>query len=202
MRRTLSGQQEQSYLAGPSMDTMHRLINPLGRPLPHNTKTILKNALLGMVIILLSTACAGQQATRRQYAVGETAEVNGWHITVHSFSILPTDRWHQPTEGCVFCAVELTLENHSRQIRFFMPEKQMLLVHGDRRAHSLDHSAGVLTARVLNWTVPDGEMSIGESAHGAAAYEIPSSATGLRWVFRSSLFPWSPKVTFALGELP
>jgi len=155
-----------------------------------------------MVLVLLATACAGQETSAEPYAVGQTAKINGWHITVHSLSTLPGDRWHQPAEGHVFCVVELTLENHSEQIRFFMPEKQMLLSDTDGRAYGPDHAAGVLTARVCGWTVPDGEISVEEIAHGAAAYEIPSNATGLLWVFRSGLFPWSPRVTFALGELP
>jgi len=128
--------------------------------------------------------------------------LEGWGITVHNLSRLSPDQWNQPSKGHVFCIVELTLENRSGQIRYFMPEKQMFLMDGAGRVYPPDHTAGVVAARQQDWTVPDGEMSVGEIAHGAGSYEIPSDVTELRWVFRSGLFPWSPEVTFTLGGLP
>ncbi len=128
--------------------------------------------------------------------------MDGWRVTVHNFLVLPPAEWRPPAPGHVFCAVEVTLENLSGQIRFFMPEKQMTLVDQDGTSYALDHTGGVVAARTYGWTVPDGEMSVGESAHGAATYQIPSDSGELRWLFRSSLFPWAPNLTFVLGELP
>ena len=128
-------------------------------------------------------------------------DVDGWRVTVHDLYVLPPDPWRQPAPGYVYCAVEITLENLSGQIRFFMPEKQMTLVDQDDRSYTLDHTAGVVAARTHGWTVPDGEMSLGEEAHGAATYQIPSDSGELRWLFRSSLFPRAPSLTFMLGEL-
>ncbi|HUT16561.1 MAG TPA: DUF4352 domain-containing protein [Anaerolineae bacterium] len=162
----------------------------------------MRHTCLTAAIALLVAACARQQAPAQPYRVGQTAVLEGWGITVHHFSTLPPDQWHQPSEGHVFCIVELTLENRSGQIRYFMPEKQMLLMDEDGRVYPPDHTAGVVTARQRDWTVPDGEMSVGEMAHGAASYEIPSDVTELHWVFHRGLFPWLPKVTFALGGLP
>jgi len=31
---------------------------------------------------------------------------------------------------------------------------------------------------------------------------VAAGSGDVRWTFRSGLFPWSPSVTFALGELP
>jgi len=167
-----------------------------------STRSALRNACLTAAIALLVAACARQQTPTQSYRVGQTAVLEGWGITVHHFSTLPPDPWHQPSEGHVFCIVELTLENRSGQIRYFMPEKQMLLMDKEGRVYAPDHTAGVVTARLRDWTVPDGEMSVGEIAHGAASYEIPSDVTELRWVFRRGLFPWSPQVTFTVGGLP
>jgi len=166
-----------------------------------HARSILGSALLGIALILLSVACAGQYTTEHLYAIGQTAEIDGWRVTVHSFSVLPADRWHQPTEGHVLCAVELTLENQSERIRFVMHEKQMTLLDGDGRAYAPDRTAALVAARLQQWLVPDGELSIGERARGAAAYQIPSEAQGVRWVFRSSLFPWARSVTFVLGKV-
>jgi hypothetical protein len=151
--------------------------------------------------LAVAMACAGPQATEHLCAVGQTAEVNGWLVTVHAFSILPGDDWRQPAEGHVFCTVELTLENHSGKISFFMPEKQMQLRDGNNRTYAPDPQAGVVAARSRQWYAPQGAMSIGEKAHGAVAYQLPTGSKGLRWVFRGGLLPWSKAVVFVLGDL-
>jgi hypothetical protein len=136
------------------------------------------------------------------HAPGQPVDVDGWRVTVHRLYVLPPDQWRQAAPGHALCAVEVTLENLSDQIRFFMPEKQMTLIDQNGKSYALDHTAGVVAARTYGWTVPDGEMSPGEKAHGAATYQIPADAGQLRWLFRSSLFPWAPNLTFALGDAP
>jgi hypothetical protein len=159
-------------------------------------------SLLLLALVMLSCCtCAGQRDGGELFAIGQSVDVDGWRITVHSLSVLPTDEWRQPAEGQVLCAVELTLENRSNHIRFFMPEKQMVLVDSAGRAHALDHDASVMAARARQWTAPSGEMSPGEVAYGAAAYQLPAGLEA-RWVFRSSLLPWARRSTFALGAIP
>ncbi len=157
---------------------------------------------VAIVLMLLWSSCTRPPGTDKWYSPGQTVELDGWRVTVHDLYVLPPDQWRQPAPGYVYCAVEVTLENVSGQIRFFMPEKQMTLVDQDDNSYTLDPTAGVVAARTHGWTVPDGEMSGDEEAHGAATYQIPSDSGGLRWLFRSSLLPWAPKLTFALGELP
>jgi len=158
-------------------------------------------ALLCLGLVLLLAACTARSTTEHLYALGETAEVDGWQVTLHGFSLVAGDSWRQPAAGHVFCAVELTLKNTSSQIRFVMPEKQMQLLAANR-GYALDYEAGVMAARSRQWFVPQGEVDPSIELHGAAAYEIPADSQDLRWVFRSGLFPWSKKVVFALGELP
>ncbi|MBM4429498.1 MAG: DUF4352 domain-containing protein [Chloroflexi bacterium] len=165
-------------------------------------KSTLTSILLLAGVFLLCTTCARQQTTGELPGIGQAMDIDGWQITVHSLHLLPTDDWRQPAAGQVFCAVELTLENHSNQIRFFMPEKQMLLLDSEGRAYALNHNASVMAARARQWTAPSGEMSVGEVAYGAAAYQLPAGSQGVRWVFRSNLFPWSPSITFVLGDVP
>lgn len=156
---------------------------------------------MALALLLVCAGCAKQPAATRLYAIGETAEVAGWRVTVHSFSALPADEWRQPRPGQAFCAVELTLENASRTIRFMMPEKQTLL---ESAGHSYppDVAATVLAQRERQWTVPEGEMDVGQQARGAVAYQIPAGSQDVHWTFRSGLLPWSPRVTFDLGTLP
>jgi hypothetical protein len=149
----------------------------------------------------MCVACVRQPASTRLYAIGETAEVDGWRITVHGFQALPADRYYPPAEAYSLCAVELTLENASRLIRFMMPEKQMLL-ESDGRAYAPDRNASVMAARLHGWMVPEGELNLGAKVHGAASYQIPSASQDVRWTFRAGLFPWSRSVTFVLGKLP
>ena len=151
--------------------------------------------------LVLAVSCTRAPSPARLYAIRETAELEGWRVTVDSFSVLPPDAAFQPETGQVLCSVELTLENHSGQIRFMMPEKQMRLVSGGR-TYALDQSAAVMSARLRQWMVPEGEMSLGIRTHGAASYQVPHGAEDVRWTFFTGLFPWSPSVTFVLGKLP
>lgn len=157
--------------------------------------------LLWLLAALLSSAACARTALEPQvYGLGQTTTVDGWQVTVHSFSTVPGDQWRQPSEGAVFCAVELTLKNVSNRIRFIMPERQMQLLDSSGRSLSLDYHAGVMTARLRNWFVPQGAIEPGQEMHGAAAYQIRAGSSGLRWVFRSGLFPWARKVVFLIEQ--
>ena len=165
-------------------------------------REILASIGCGFILVFLAIACVKQPSTEHLYALGETAEVDGWQITVHSFSTLAPDQWHQPPEGYALCAVELTLQNSSGRIRYVMPEKQMTLLDGNSRSYTLDSQASVMAARWHNWFVPQGGIEVGQKVYGAAAYQIPANAQNLRWVFRSGLLPWSRSAVFVLGNLP
>jgi hypothetical protein len=156
--------------------------------------------LIALACVLVCMACARSPGSPQLYAIGDAVDVDGWRVTVHSFSELPADEWRQPAPGQVLCAVEVRLENLSDQIRFFMPERQMILLDAQGRSYTLDHTARVVAATTHGWLVPEGELSVGQSAHGAAAYQIPSQAGEVHWVFRSNLLPWAPQVIFVLEE--
>jgi len=160
-------------------------------------------ALVGLTtlgLLIMGVTCARQPATARLYALGQTVDVDGWRITVHGLSALPAEAGRAPRPGQVFCTVEVTVENVSDRIRFVMPEKQMQLADASQ-VYVLDHDASVLAARTRQLLPPEGEVGVGAQVHGAASYQIPRTAQGLRWVFRSGLLPWSPAVEFTLGAL-
>ena len=152
--------------------------------------------------LLLALAACGKSPEAQPYAVGQTAEIDGWKITVHSLAPLAGDEWHQPADGHVFCAVELTLENTSGRIRYFMPEKQIELLDAANHSFAISRDAGLMAARLRQWYIPQGEVGVGKALHGAAAYEVPAGSRDLRWTFRAGLLPWSKTVVFALGEVP
>jgi Domain of unknown function (DUF4352) len=157
---------------------------------------------LPLALMLALATCAKPTATQQMVAVGQTAEVEGWRITVHGLSRVEGDEWHQPADGHIFCAVELTLENASGRIRYVMAEKQMQLLDAANHPYAAGRDAGVMVARSRQWYVPQGEVGVGQVLHGAAAYEMPADARGLRWTFRASLLPWAKTVVFALGDVP
>ena len=157
---------------------------------------------LHLFLLLALAACAKLPSTAQLYTVGQTAQVDGWRLTVHGLFPVEPDEWHQPAAGHIFCAVELTLENTSGRIRYVMSEKQMHLLDASNHALTADRGAGVMAARSRQWYVPQGEVGVGETLHGAAAYEIPADSRSLRWIFRAGLLPWSKTVVFALGQAP
>ena len=155
-------------------------------------------ALAGAAALLFA-ACSARPSPERMYSLGETADLDGWRVTVHGFAVLPSHPVVQPRPGQVLCAVEVTLENASGQIRYVMPERQMLL-ETEGRTFALDRDASLLAARLRQWIVPEGELSVNEIARGAASYQIPLESQDARWTFRSGLLPWSPRATFMLGS--
>lgn len=172
---------------------MHLL--PKTRP-PH---PLARRAALYLCCLLLAlTGC--RRAPAVTAALGEAAEVDGWRVTVHSAGTVTPDPYHPPEPGHVFFSVELTLENRSGAIRFFMPEKQMRLVDASGTAYPVHPTAAVAVARQSGWVAPDGEMSAGEEAHGAASYQVPEGAQGLRWVLTSGLLPGSPTIEVPVGD--
>jgi hypothetical protein len=179
---------------------MRERARPSHRPLSCHLSLPPLGPLITLACVLLCVACARSHSSQQLHALGDTVDVDGWRVTVHSFIELPTDDWRPPAPGHVLCAVEVRLENRSDQIRFFMPERQMTLVDAQGRSYALDHTARVVAARTRGWLVPEGEFSVSEIAHGAAAYQIPTQAGAVRWVVRSNLLPWAPQVVFALRK--
>jgi len=151
------------------------------------------------LLLLFATACSAPPSSQRLFAIGETAELDGWRITVQRFTVLPSHPVFQPQPGQVLCAVEVTLQNASGRIRFVMPERQMLL-EAQGRTYALDRDATLLAARLRQWIVPEGELSVNETARGAASYQIPLQSQDVRWTFASGLLPWSERATFSLGD--
>lgn len=156
---------------------------------------------LCLVLLLILVACGKSSSTQTLYTAGQTAQVDGWQVTVHGLFPVQGDEWHQPAEGHIFCAVQLTLENTTKRIRYVMPEKQMQLLDAANHAFAPGRAAGVMAARSQQWYVPQGEVGPGQVLQGAAAYEIPADCRGLRWVFRSGLWPWSKTAVFVLGDV-
>jgi len=157
---------------------------------------------LCLVLALTLVACGQASTSPHLHVIGETAEVDGWKITVHGLYLVEADEWHQPAADHIFVAVELTLENTSDRIRYMMPEKQMYLLDAAGNTFSTARQAGVMVARSRQWYIPQGEVEVGQVLHGAAAYEIPLDSRDLRWTCRSGLLPWAKSVVFVLGDVP
>jgi hypothetical protein len=182
---------------------------PEATRVPHHVTCVsharaLRPRFIALALLLATTAlsasCGRLPATPAVCEIGQTAEIDGWSVTVLSFAALPADEWRRPDEGKIFCAVEMVVENSSECIRYVMPERQMTVLDEQGRRYSPDQDASVIAARTLAWLVPEGEFAAGASAHGAASYQIPSASESLIWVFRSSLFPWARQVTFMVGD--
>lgn len=156
--------------------------------------------LLIMMLISLSVSCARRLPAAALVSLGDSVEAGGWRVTVQSFTALPGDPWRQPAMGNRFYAVELSVENTSGEIRYVMPERQMILQGPGGREFTLSESAGILSARQRQWLVVQGEVGAGQRLSGAASYEAPADCTACRFVFRAELSPFSEAVTFALGD--
>jgi hypothetical protein len=158
--------------------------------------------LLLVVIVLalaLCAACARSQGERRSYTVGETADIEGWSVTVNGFHQLPSDAFIHPDPGHAYCAILLTVRNQSSGVRYVMYERQMTLVDSDGK-QAPHPAAGVAAARTGGWLPPDGSFVPGEAMSGAVSYQVDSAVDHALWQFRTGLLPWSGEVTFDLGK--
>jgi hypothetical protein len=165
-------------------------------------RRLLSAVLCSLLVGTFCLACSGLSAERAEWQLNETVQSQGWRVTVFSMSALPDDPYRRPLDGHTFVAVQLKIENISQEIRYVMPEQQMTLVDGQGQTYALDYEAAVVAARTLDWLIPEGEFVPGAAAHGATSYQIPLGACDLRWVFRTTLPPGAPTVTFALGDAP
>ncbi len=149
----------------------------------------LSSVVLLFLLTMASSGCRSRSTSSLAIEVGQPVELGAWRLIVHSVTTLTADPWRQPEQGMQFLAIELTVENTSANIRYMMPENQMLLVgpNGDRAP--LDASAGVLAARQSQWMVVQGEIGPGRLLHGGVSYEVPADLSGWRWVFRPELLP-------------
>ncbi len=185
------------------MGTMSVQETAAASPLYANHRTaqrLLTLALCALLMSLSCLGCAGSSSERSDWRLNESAVLEEWRVTVLSVSVLPQDPYRQPADGHVFVAVQFRLENRSTQTRYVMPERQMALLDGDGQVYAPHAKAAVVAARTLHWLIPEGEFPAGAAAEGTTSFQVPIGAQGLRWVFRTSLFPGAPTVTFSLGD--
>ncbi len=146
--------------------------------------------------LLAVTACSRVPAESDVFGIGHSASADGWRVTVHKVVDLEGMPNRQPAMGYRFCSLVVTLENSTERIRYFMPERQMVLIDSAGQEFAPDHTAAVLAARSGWGTVPDGEMSAHEIAQGSVSYQVPLRAQRLCWELRTSLLPWGQRLSF------
>lgn len=138
-------------------------------------------------MVLTLSSCAPRSPTAVDLEPGQPVELDGWKVTVNSVRWLTPDRYRKPSSGHEFLAVELTLENTTDDVRYVMPERQMLMLAAGGRSLQPHPSAGVLAVREQGWLVVQGEIGPGQTLTGAVCYEVPLDLGGWRWVFRPRL---------------
>jgi hypothetical protein len=128
-------------------------------------------------------------------------EIDGWKLTVNGAHWLEPDPYRKPSAGHAFLAIELTLENITKGIRYVMPERQMLALGPDGDSLQPHPTAGVLAAKQQAWLVVQGEIGPGQVLTGAVSYEVPLDLSGWQWVFRPQLLGSSTEAVLNLEDL-
>jgi len=163
----------------------------------------LLTAALGALLLAISClGCAPRRPPEAHWHVNESAESQGWRVSVAGLATLPPDPHRRPQDGHAFVSVHLRLENETTATRYVMPERQMTLLDGDGHVYAPDRDAAVVAARAFQWLIPEGAFPPGAIAEGAVSYQIPLAAQDVRWVFRTSLLPGAQSITFLLGDMP
>jgi len=167
-----------------------------------NGRRFLYAALCWLLVSMCCLGCTASSDPATEGQLNESAQSEGWRVTVISLWALPADTYRQPLDGHIYVAVQLKLENESPQTRYVMPKQQMTLFDGDAHAYEPDPEAAVIAARALHWLIPEGEFAPGAVGKGAISYQVPIGTQDLRWVFRTNLYPGAATVTFVLGDAP
>lgn len=157
----------------------------------------MKYLLLFFVLVIL--ACGGTEATSQAvnverlptdtpapaaYKIGDTIDIEGIFLTVHSISEPTPSDTLKPADGNKFVALDITLENRTDESLTISALLSMKLKDDQNRQYDVN----ILVPQLVGGSMVDGEFAAGEALRGPVGFEVPQDATGYEFVFDPSLF--------------
>ena len=127
------------------------------------------------------------------FKVGDTVKIETLFITVNDVKPVKGNEYFKPDKGNQFLMVDITLENKGTTSESISTLMQMWLKDPTGQRYKVSITA----MSVSGGTSPDGELAAGEKLKGQVAFEVPSNATGLLFVFDDDIFN-TGKVSIAL----
>jgi hypothetical protein len=156
------------------------------------TKWILLVVGIVVVIIIIAVAASSgkknttgntatssvpvQAAAKTEAGVGQLVKCGDLAITVASWAPSQGDDFSEPAAGNQFAVVDLEIVNNGTDTAHTSTMLEMAIQTPDGRKY--DQATYFPEPKF-----PDGEIAAGEKARGNVAFEIPTTATGMSFVF-------------------
>jgi Domain of unknown function (DUF4352) len=113
----------------------------------------------------------------KTYKVGDQVQSGDFVFTVNSVRNDQGSQFFKPKDGHVYKVANVTIENKSKDRTNISTLLQMYL----KDAESTKFTPTVITSDTTGQV--DGELLAGEKVKGDVAFEVPSTATGLKFYF-------------------
>lgn len=118
------------------------------------------------------------------FNIGDVVAFENTSLTVNGLSFSTGNQFNEPEEGYKYLLVDITIENTSSDALNISTLLQMYVKDSDHRKYSVDIMASIESSSSL----PEGELSPGESVRGQVGYQVPIDASGLVFALEADMF--------------
>jgi hypothetical protein len=115
--------------------------------------------------------------TNKTYKVGDQVQSGDFVFTVNSVRKDPGSLYFKPKDGNVYQVTNVTIENKSKDRTNISTLLQMYVKDADSTKYTPTVISTDTTGQV------DGELLAGEKVKGDVSFEVPTTATGLKFYF-------------------
>ena len=116
--------------------------------------------------------------------MGDVVRLGDFTVVVHGVKdpVTSTNQFLRPEAGNRWVAVDLEVTNTSDEPETFSALLGLEIQDSENRVFDLNVMSGVQPGP------PDGELAPGGARRGTAVFEVPTTATGLRLLFKGEIF--------------
>ena len=132
-----------------------------------------------------SASTSGSGSSANTFKIGDQVQAGKWIVTVHGVKnpYTSSNQFISPSAGNVYVVVDVEVKNTDSKTQTLSSLLSFSLKDSANKTY--DESLPVDTAGAK---IPEGDIAAGESLRGNVAFEVPSGAKGLSFVFKSSAF--------------
>ena len=123
------------------------------------------------------------ETVQETFKPGDIVDIGDFILVVNSVESSSGSDFVKPAEGNKFVVVDLTVENKLDESVVVSSLIQMSL----KDATGQNYDVNILASAAGGASTPDGELAPGEKLRGQVAFEVPSDAEGLVFVFAPNL---------------
>jgi hypothetical protein len=130
-----------------------------------------------------ANSSGGASAATQTFKVGDEVKLGDWRVKVWGVQdpLPPPSEFEQPAAGNRYVAVDTEVFNDSKTPQSVSSIACFELQDAANKSYNMTIVTGAPNP-------PDGEIAPGQSRRGTLVYEVPTTSTGLKLVFKCDLF--------------